>query len=240
MTGRHARPVAWFGLCLGLSLVFSAGVIRAQQGGKTEPTTPPAAVAPAANAPDAAATPPSATPGPSLEEKQKALEEAVKKNPKDVEAAFDLGNLYYDQGNRDEAEKTFRKVLELQPDHVKALVNLGVVLNEGGKSQDALVQLEKALAVTPKDSEVLAVKGQILYALKRYSEAIDLYKQAIRENSKSQKGHYWLGVAFADAGIYREAVNEWKTVVEIDPTSSDAGTAREGIDVLQQMLKDGR
>jgi tetratricopeptide (TPR) repeat protein len=240
MMRRYARPVVWLGLFGLIGLVCGAGVVWAQAGDKAGTANPPAAAPPPGTAPAKSDSLHGAPPGPSLEEKQKALEEACKKNPKDVQAAFDLGNLYYDQGNREEAEKTFRKVLELKPDHVRALVNLGVVLNEGGKSQDGLAQLEKALAVKPNDSEVLAVKGQILYALKRYNEAVDLYKQAIQINSKSQKGHYWLGVAFADAGIYREAIKEWKIVVDIDPDSPDAGTAREGIDVLQQMLKDNK
>jgi len=43
-------------------------------------------------------------------------------------------------------------------------------------------------------------------------------------------------VAFADAGIYREAIRMWRKVVEIAPDSPEAASARESIEVLQKFV----
>jgi tetratricopeptide (TPR) repeat protein len=163
----------------------------------------------------------------------------LEKTPGDPELLFRLGNALYDQGRRQEAQTNFEKALVLKPDFVKAMVNLGVVLNESGKSEEALKYFESALAVSPKDVTVLCNKGQALYALRKYPQAIDLYRQGIRIDANAQLPHYLLGVAFADAGIYREAIVEWEKVVQIDPKTEAATTANEGIKVLRTLLPQG-
>lgn len=160
----------------------------------------------------------------------------LEKTPGDPDLLFSLGNALYDQGRRQEAQSNFEKALAIKPDFVKAMVNLGVVLNESGKSEEALKHFESALAVSPKDVTVICNKGQALYALQKYSQAVELYQQGIRLDSNAQLPHYLLGVAFADAGIYREAIVEWEKVVQIDPKTEAATTATEGIKVLRTLL----
>jgi len=45
-----------------------------------------------------------------------------------------------------------------------------------------------------------------------------------------------MGVAFADAGLYRDAIRMWKKVVELAPSSAEAQSAKESIDVLERFL----
>jgi tetratricopeptide (TPR) repeat protein len=173
---------------------------------------------------------------PTPEEQERTLKAQLAKDPRDYETAYELAKLYYDQGDREQAENNYRRVLSIRPDYVPALVNLGVVLNEAGKSDEALQQFDRALAINPTDTGILCHKGQALYALKRREEAVGLYLQAIRLEPKSQLAHYWLGIAFADAGIYREAVVEWQKVVDIDDGSELGRAATEGIEVLKPMI----
>jgi len=160
----------------------------------------------------------------------------MEKTPSDPELYFKLGNALYDQGRRQEAQVNFEKALSLKPDYLKAMTNLGVVLNESGKSEEALRYFDSALALAPNDITVMCNKGQAFYALRRYPEAINLYLAATKLNPASQLPHYLLGVAFADAGIYREAIVEWEKVVQADPKSDTATTALEGIKVLRTLL----
>jgi Flp pilus assembly protein TadD len=173
---------------------------------------------------------------PAPEELERSYKRRLADNPKDFEAAYELGKQYYEQGARDQAEKGFRKVLEIKPDYVPALVNLGIVLNEAGKSEEALKQFDRALEINPTDTGILCHKGQALYALKRREEAVQLYLAAIRLDPKSQIAHYWLGIAFADAGIYREAIREWEKAAEVDDGSEIGRAAAEGIEVLKPMV----
>jgi Flp pilus assembly protein TadD len=172
-------------------------------------------------------------------EKEKEVRGLLQKSPNDPELHFQLGNALYDQGKRTEAEIEYQKAIDLKPDYVKALVNLGVVLNEGAESEKALTYFDRALVLAPQDITVLCNKAQALYALQRYPEAIDLYRKSLELEPNNQLPHYLLGVAFADAGIYREAIAEWERVVAIDPTTEAAKTAAEGIKVLRDLLPPG-
>jgi tetratricopeptide (TPR) repeat protein len=172
----------------------------------------------------------------SPKDREAELRAEIQGKPDDADLQLQLGNALYDQGKRNEAQIAYEKAVELRPDFVKALVNLGVVLNEGAESEKALTYFERALTLSPKDVTVLCNKAQALYALQRYPEAIDLYRMSIELEPANQLPHYLLGVAFADAGIYREAIVEWQRVVEIDPNTEAAGTAAEGIKVLQGLI----
>ena len=44
-------------------------------------------------------------------------------------------------------------------------------------------------------------------------------------------------MAFADAGIYRDAIRMWKKVVELAPGSPEAVSAQESIDVLEKFVQ---
>lgn len=173
---------------------------------------------------------------PSPEQWERTLKKRLAGNSRDHEAAYELAKHYYNQGNRDQAEKGFRRVLSIKGDYVPALVNLGVVLNEAGKSEEAIPFFDQALAVSPGDGLALCHKGQALYALKRHEEAIRLYLEALERHPGFQLAHYWLGIAFADAGIYREALVEWRRVVSIDPESEIGRAAAEGIEVVQPLI----
>ena len=48
--------------------------------------------------------------------------------------------------------------------------------------------------------------------------------------------YFTMGVAFADAGLYRDAIRMWKKVVELAPASPEAQSAKESVDVLERFL----
>jgi tetratricopeptide (TPR) repeat protein len=231
------------GILVGVGVVVLLGVmgwcasVRAQsaadQGKQAEPAPTNAAVSASGTVGGVVAVA-------DFETRERELKGKLAANPQDVETAYALGNLYYDQGKRQEAEDAYNRALKIKSDYVPALVNLGVVLNESGKSTEALVQYDKALAIKPDDVIALCNKGQALYALKRFAEAVGLYEKAITIDPKSQMAHYWLGVSFADASIYKEAITEWQKVVDIDPQSDTAGMAKDGISVIQKLLDEGQ
>jgi tetratricopeptide (TPR) repeat protein len=149
---------------------------------------------------------------------------------------YQLANALHDAGNREEALSEYDKALSLKPEFKEALVNRGAVLNELGRIQDAIVSFEGALKFAPRDTRALVNLGNSFYALQEYGEAIKRYKLAVATDSTFAEGYYYIGVAFADAGIYREAVREWERILAVAPNSEAAKNARENIDVLKNFL----
>ena len=66
--------------------------------------------------------------------------------------------------------------------------------------------------------------------------AVDLLRDVIHDKPIAYCAYFYMGVAFADAGIYREAIRMWKKVVEIAPDSPEAASVRESIEVLQKFV----
>jgi tetratricopeptide (TPR) repeat protein len=198
-------------------------------------STPPSVLAAEPAVPDsAAAAPDSVAPVPEVRERE--LKAKIEARPGDAALVMDLAAFYYDQGDRSRAEKQYRRALKLEPRNAAAMVRLGTVLNESGKSEEALSQFDAALQIEPRRVDTLCRKGQALYAVKRHEEAVRIYIEAKKIDPKDQAPYYWLGIAFADAGIYREAIVEWSAVVAIDKDSELGRAAAEGIEVLHPMI----
>ena len=65
---------------------------------------------------------------------------------------------------------------------------------------------------------------------------MDLLRDLVAKQPKSHCAYFTMGVAFADAGLYRDAIRMWKKVVELSPASPEAQSAKESIDVLERFL----
>ena len=61
------------------------------------------------------------------------VSEGLKLNPRLTEGYYNLGNVWREQGNFDEAVSCYKKVLQLDPNHAQAANNLGTVLVSQGR-----------------------------------------------------------------------------------------------------------
>lgn len=170
------------------------------------------------------------------QEEMSRLEKAVARDSSKVDNLFKLGVLYLDHDRALDATRVLTRAVVGDPKNVKALVNLGVAWDASGKPQLAQKYYEKALEIAPKDPVAKCRLASSIYAQSQYSRAVDLLRQIIDENPKAYCGYFSLGVAFADAGIYRDAIRMWKKVVELAPDSQEAVSAKESIDVLEKFV----
>jgi tetratricopeptide (TPR) repeat protein len=116
-------------------------------------------------------------------------------------------------------------------------VNLGAAYDAAGRSGEAQKQYRAALQVAPDDSIASCRLASSLYAASNYSEAMKLLRDTITNRPRAHCAYFTLGVAFADAGIYRDAIRMWKKVVELAPESQEAVSARESIEVLEKLVQ---
>jgi tetratricopeptide (TPR) repeat protein len=208
-----------------------------------QPASPKAPAAPAKSAPpqQQPASPPSQQPPASQEPSPtvqaiQVLRAEIAIDSLDPRLRYELANALHDAGDKEEALLQYDKALSLKPDLKEALVNRGAVLNELGRVVEAIDSFEKALALAPRDTKALVNLGNSLYALQRYDEAIKRYKLSVAADSTFGEGYYYVGIAFADAGIYREAVREWERILVVAPNSEAAKNARENLDTLKNFL----
>lgn len=215
-------------LCLSLAAIaVSPGRAQGDAGAKVAEKSPAAAGANVAvpnPAPAAAA------------DSLPMLEKAVAKDSTRFENLYRLGVMYLDRDKVNEAIKVLTKAHVLRPQDHRVSVNLGVALDASGRAIPAQAYYREVLAKFPDDSVASCRLASSLYSQSKHAEATALLQEIIKKSPRAFCAYFTLGVAFADAGIYKEAIRMWRKVVEIAPTSPEAVSARESIDVLEKFV----
>lgn len=165
------------------------------------------------------------------------LEKAVAKDSTKFDNLYRLGVMYMERERMSEASRVFTKADKVKPNNLKVLVNLGISADALGHADVAQEWYAKALVVSPGDSIAMCRMASSKYAQGKYDEAMGLLREQIKRNPNSYCAYFTLGVSFADAGLYRDAIRQWRKVVELAPESPEAVSAKESIDVLEKFLQ---
>jgi protein O-GlcNAc transferase len=135
-----------------------------------------------------------------------ALKKAVKLNPSNAEAHFNLGRAYKRGGMDEKARTEFSISTRINPE----------IFNECVEKYREKIDYE--LTETQNYSELgsaYAEKGMI-------NNAIDAYKKVIEIEPENVCAHYSLGTLYSKKGMYTDAADEFWMAVEIDPDMSEA------------------
>jgi len=78
------------------------------------------------------------------------LQEIVKKDPKNLSAWVELGNLYFDTDQPKEAIDAYSRYLAVKPDNPDVRTDMGIMYRKLGQSDKALDEFRKAARSDPK------------------------------------------------------------------------------------------
>jgi cytochrome c-type biogenesis protein CcmH/NrfG len=106
------------------------------------------------------------------------LKEIVKKDPENLPAWVELGNLYFDSDRPQEAIEAYRQYLATKPDNPDVRTDMGVMYRKLGQSDKALEEFGKAAQSDPKHANsrynigivLLHDKQNIRAAIKAWEE----------------------------------------------------------------------
>jgi predicted O-linked N-acetylglucosamine transferase (SPINDLY family)/TolA-binding protein len=112
-------------------------------------------------------------------EAEKDLSESWKLNNKEVETAFNLGDLNKELENYDQALEWFVAALGLSPNHAGALLNKGIVLVALRRYQEAENALRSFIRKYPSLGEGHINLGNLLIIKRAYKEAKLCFLQAL-------------------------------------------------------------
>jgi cytochrome c-type biogenesis protein CcmH/NrfG len=136
---------------------------------------------------------PSASPGPSPEEaasKIKALKEIVQKDPKNLPAWVELGNLYFDSNQPEEAIEAYSQYLATKPDNPDVRTDMGVMYRHLGNADRALQEFRKAAQADPKHVNSRYNIGIVLLHDKQDMKgAIMAWEDYLKVDSKSERAN---------------------------------------------------
>ena len=107
------------------------------------------------------------------------------------------GNRLYRQQNYAKAEVEYRKALGRNPNNVQAMYNLGCALMQQQKDSAAVIQFQnagKAESGKARKAMIYHNIGVVCQKHQMYSEAIEAYKESLRNNPDDNETRYNLAL----------------------------------------------
>ncbi len=98
---------------------------------------------------------------------------ALNVDPNNVEIHYNLGKMYQDMGNIEEAEQQYRAAIEVDPKHVPSLNNLGYIylIEDETKMEDAVQLFTQAIQANPNQAYLYCNRGLAYESLEMYDKA---------------------------------------------------------------------
>ena len=197
----------------------------------------PARPAFAAGVAGAAKTKAKTSAAPAVVDSLDLLQKAVARDSSNWGNLYRLGLMLMDRDRPQEAVRVLTRATQARAENVPTLVNLGAAYDALGQASQAQLRYNEALKIAPEDTVATCRLASSLYSTGDYAKAIDLLRGLIAKNPGAYCAYFTMGVAFADAGIYKDAIRMWEKVVALSPTSPEAMSAKESIDVLQRVIQ---
>lgn len=182
------------------------------------PAQTSAAVSPIADKSDAP-TKPTEKPvsnGGELEKTVTELEEAVKKDPKNQQAYFQLGVNYQALKNEEKAVGAYKKAVEVKPDYAEANYALGTIYVKKKNYETALPYMQKAAKVKYTSAEYLVALGDNYRALNRCNYAMPPYGNSLGFDDKNPAAYYGMGLCYIELKNKLAAASQLRPLEKLD------------------------
>lgn len=108
------------------------------------------------------------------------------------------GNKLFRDSSYVQSEVNYRKALEINPNSTEALYNLGNSLSKQGKLKESIEKYTAASKVEKnriKLAKIYHNAGFMFQSAKRYQEAVQAYRQSLRNNPNDDETRYNLSLA---------------------------------------------
>ncbi len=129
----------------------------------------------------------------------------------------------FEEENYDKAKSSVEYFLAQYPKDVEALYLYAQVQIETGQLLKARETANKILAIDATLAEPKAILGEIHFGRKEFSEAMDLSRQALKQNPKLQVPYRVIGEIYLRQGKVKESI---KVLLEANRIKSDVETLK--------------
>jgi Tfp pilus assembly protein PilF len=138
-------------------------------------------------------------------------------SPDSKRAYNNLGLLYYERGQADDAEKYFKKSLEIDPDYPQAHNNLANAYILKGWTEEAIKHFKAAVKLKPDFGRAYYNLANTYRELGGHEEAVENYKKAIDNLPYFVKAYNNLAGVYRIMGRDEDAVDIYERIIEISP-----------------------
>ena len=145
------------------------------------------------------------------------LENMLAQHPNEAVLLSALGNLYFSEGQLEEALEYFRRNSELQPTDVVVQLQTATTALLAEDYETFETYTERALELEPDNPHGLKLLATANFRAQQYKEAAELYRQALPGLPEDIEIILALGVCFHNLNDNGTAESCFKRALEIDP-----------------------
>jgi Tfp pilus assembly protein PilF len=159
---------------------------------------------------------------------------AVNLYPQFEEAENNLGIVLMQEGKNAEGKKAFERAVAINPRYASAYVNLAKIAFDEKRFNDAESLARQALTTEPLNPGALFVAAESAFFKREYNDTISFARTLHSLPHKQYAlAHFLAGKSLEAENHPAEAMTEYRTFLEEDPSDPNATSARELLTLLQ-------
>jgi len=132
-----------------------------------------------------------------------------------AEAHAALASVLSDEWDYQGAEREFRRAIDLDSNNAHARWWYGEMLICLGRSAEAGAQIGLAAKLDPLSHAIVRASGDPFYYGRQYDLAIQEYRKALEIAPNDAETHLFIGFAYLQKGMDKEAVSEFQKAVDL-------------------------
>ncbi len=161
--------------------------------------------------------------------------------PNDAKANYLLGVVKKKEGDFEASEKAYQTAIRLDPLLIEAALDLAILYYNNQAFEKMLSVLTQAEGVARENGRIAFHQGRAHEKLKQYDRAASRFlRAAVLEPSLTASAYYYAGLSYQQLGLYEEAQESFKTVMEEAPESDFAPLAKKGLKLAKKAEKKAR
>ena len=147
--------------------------------------------------------------------------EASTLNPADASAHYNLGLIYQQRRQYEEAKSSFARAIEIDPDETDAHYQLGRIAREQGRLADAISHFDAVVSRNPEHSQNEAWReiGWTYFQAGQYEDARVAFERFIDKRPSDAEARYRYGLTLHQLGRTDDAATEMQACIEAVRTS---------------------
>jgi eukaryotic-like serine/threonine-protein kinase len=113
------------------------------------------------------------------------------------------------------SEIEFKRALKLNPNYANTYYKIGWCLIINGRTEEAIEFAKRAHQLDPLSAVIATRIGTFLYFARQYDQAIEQCQKVLKSEPKYVQAHLFLGMAFEQKGMYKEAISSLQEAVRL-------------------------
>lgn len=147
------------------------------------------------------------------------FKKAIQIDPKFWEAYYNLGILYFNNGQFNLAQAEFAKIIRTLPNFDKPYFGRGLIYEKQKNYDAARKDFNKVITLNPNDFQSYYYLGRIERKLKRYKEARVFLDKAKAINPDYAPIYFEYGNILLNQNQQRRSINDYRKAVELAPAN---------------------